>query len=397
MKHKHVMHCLLLFLLTALCFGCAKPAPAAPAGPVFPEGEIIAVRFHGLRNSSVDVPEEHLAEITAWLHGFKVGKPLGKGPEEPGLNSYFVTITYADGAELYYHSIDLVEQDGTIFYINRPDLPDCWYSIWENSNTGENDPPEPGNTWTVTDGITLRLMNSEFPEGVERMTLIMENRTDQVMLYGNGWSFERYEEGEWVPLPNREDAAWTMEGYTLYEHKRDVFHVPTSAIQETLTEGFYRVTGCTLRVAADDDNLNYGGDYTDYPAYQLEFAVTKDALPDRGWPETSPAPGTLREKEDWEWYTPWDGLRLMENRGQTVWQFTQSDGEDGLVALLCRPNAPEYEYLNEGDLLSLYLFDRKTGELYAAVEELAVEQDSVLPGEQGGFFVEIEGETRFFD
>ena len=48
------------------------------------------------------------------------------------------------------------------------------------------DLPEPVTEWTVTDGITIRLMNKEFPVGVEQMTIIMENRTDQVMLYGNG-------------------------------------------------------------------------------------------------------------------------------------------------------------------------------------------------------------------
>ncbi len=253
--------------------------------------------------------------------------------------------------------------------------------------------PEPVNEWTVTEGITLRLMNSEFPEGVERMTLIMENRTDQMMLYGNGWSFERYEGGEWAPLPNREDVAWTMEGYTLFDHKQDIFNVSTFALQEPLTEGLYRVTGCTLRVAGDDENLSAGGSYTDYPAYQLEFAVRKDALPDRGWPEVTPAPGTLREKKDWEWYTPWEGLNLLENRGESVWQLVGD--ESSLTALLHRPNTTENEYFNEGDLLALQLFDRRTGELFPVCdpttkEMLLVEPDNVTPETGGGFHIEAE-------
>jgi len=246
--------------------------------------------------------------------------------------------------------------------------------------------PAPVNEWTVTKGITLRLMNSEFPEGVERMTIIMENRTDQVMLYGNGWNFERYENGEWVPLPNREDAAWTSEGYTLFDHKQDTFHVSTFALKEPLTEGLYRVKGCTLRVAKDDENLSAGGSYTDYPAYQLEFAVKKDALPDRGLPEESPPIGGLLPKESWEWYTPWEGLSLLENRGESVWQFVQD--ESGLVAMLHRPNTPENEYYKQGDLLSLQLFDRKSGELFTVFESPFVEQDHVTSEEGGGFHIE---------
>lgn len=249
--------------------------------------------------------------------------------------------------------------------------------------------------WTVTDGITLRLMNSRFPEGVEKMTLVMENRTDNVMLYGNGWSFEQYNNGKWIPLQNKENVAFTAEGYTLYDHRRDVFHISTFALEKPLTEGLYRVTGCSLRVASDDENLSYGGNYTDYPPYKLEFAVKKDALPDRGLPEEPTLPGGLAQKEDWEWYTPWESVALFEGIGQTVWQLVQGNGDDGLVALLCRPDTPENQYLEPEDKLSLHLFDRRTGRILTLFDTLSVEQDHVLPGEQGGFLIVIEEDQYY--
>ena len=41
-----------------------------------------------------------------------------------------------------------------------------------------------------------------------------------------------------------------------------------------LPEGHCRIIGCTLRVANSDDQLSYGGDYTEYPPYELEFDIT---------------------------------------------------------------------------------------------------------------------------
>lgn len=386
--------CTLFFaaVITTLLCGCAagsensQPVDAS----VFPDGQIQEIVLYGYPDVSASVPEEHMAEMGEWLLSLRVGEKIAPdAPQTPGTNSYQATVIYTEGTEVH-SGIDITEYEGTLYEIERPDLPACWFAIWESP---AEPLPEPVNKWTVTEGITLRLMNSEFPEGVERMTLIMENRTDDVMLYGNGWSFERYEGGEWVPLPNREDAAWTSEGYTLFDHKQDIFHVSTFVLAEPLTEGLYRVKGCTLRVAADDDNLSAGGSYTGYPAYQLEFAVKKDALPDRGYPPDETEPGGLPPKEDWEWYTPWEGLNLLENRGESVWQFVED--ESGLVAMLHRPDIPENEYYNEGDLLALQLFDRRTGELFqvsdpTSQDGILVEQDHVTPEPGGGFHIEAE-------
>ncbi len=254
---------------------------------------------------------------------------------------------------------------------------------------GAGDSPTPAglhSEWEVVDGITIRLLQDDYPEGTERMTLVMENRSDRVMLYGNGWSFERYEDGEWKPLPNREDAGFTMEGYTLYEYRKDTFHVSAFALAEPLTEGTYRVTGCTLRVA-----VHYGGVYEALPAYRLEFTVSKDAPPEPEQPEETAPPGGLAPKESWEWYTAWEGLALFEGQGRHVWEI-QADGH-GLAAFLCRPGGPDGDVLNEGDLLTLHLFDRKTGEICTVFDVPTVEIGAVTPLPDGGFSVSApEGE-----
>lgn len=245
--------------------------------------------------------------------------------------------------------------------------------------------PAPINEWTVTEGITLRLIQDEYPVNTKEMTIIMENRSDQVMLYGNGWSFERWEGGTWQVFENREDTAFTSEGYVLQDHDNATFRVSTFALKEPLKEGLYRVTGCTLRVAKSDANLSHGGDYTDYPPYQLEFLIKEDAKAEPAMPETETPAGALPEKEDWQWYTVYDGIWLYESAGQTVWQYVQ-DGH-GLVAMLMRENTPENEMLEQGDLLDLILFDRQTGETFLAFDTPSVTNGDILPSEQGGFWV----------
>jgi len=243
--------------------------------------------------------------------------------------------------------------------------------------------PEPVNHWTVCDGITLHLQQDAYPEGTETMTLLLENRSDRVMLYGEGWSFSRWENGEWNPRPTRENAAFNAIGYQLYGHSRGELTLSTFLLKDPLTEGLYRITGCTLRVANDGENLGYGGEYTEYPAYEVQFSVTADAQAEP--PRAQTQPDQLPPKEDWEWYTPWAPLSVCEAQGYSVWQYVQD--EQGLMALLLRENTPENEMLKQGDLLQLRLFDRKTGDFFVCFDTPAVKTDRVFALDEGGFSI----------
>lgn len=246
--------------------------------------------------------------------------------------------------------------------------------------------PAPAESYEVCEGITLRLAQREYPVGVQSLTMLMENRGDSVMLYGNGWSFERWQDGGWQPLENRENAAWTAEGYTLMERSMASFNISTFALKEPLKEGLYRATGCALRVAEDDGNLSYGGEYTEYPPYRLEFLVKEGACPEPPPAEDGEEPGGLPHKEDWEWHTPWELLSHYEGRGRCVWQYMQEDS--GLMAMLWREGSVS-DGLNAGDKLGLAIGDRATGRIWEVLPRYTLEQDGIRAVE-GGFAFDTE-------
>lgn len=241
------------------------------------------------------------------------------------------------------------------------------------------------NEWTVSEGITMRLLQDGYPEGVEHMTIVMENRSGTMMSYGQGWTYEKYVNGEWVSLKNREDAAFTSEGYMLFDHSRATFAASTFALAEPLTAGLYRMTGSTVFMIETDPEAPDEERYVKMPAYELEFTVSAGAAPE---PEETPAgsgANGLRNKEDWEWYTSGDCISLYESRGYTVWECMTGGDDSSLLAALYRENTPENEILAENATLMLDVFDRTTGETYTALGKPAVYCGTVAALPEGGF------------
>ncbi len=238
--------------------------------------------------------------------------------------------------------------------------------------------PAPVNEWTVLEGITLHLTQDEYPVGVENLTVVMENRSDQLLTYGNGWTYEKWKDGEWVSLKNSENAAFTSEAYVLFDHTRAEFTASTFALEKPLDAGLYRMTGCALYIIVPDDENPDEEEYIEYPAYQLEFVVSEDAEVEQQDDGARPA------KEDWEWYTPYACLDLYQQKGYTVWQYIKDAPDGQLLAVLYREDTPENEVLEEGALLMLDLFDRTTGEAYTVFGRPSVTTGGVTASD-GGF------------
>ena len=246
--------------------------------------------------------------------------------------------------------------------------------------------PGPKNLWTVKSGITLRLAQDSYLPGTTEMTLILENRSAFVMSYGQGWSFEKYINGEWRKLECIDNYGFNSLGYTLNEYDKQFFEISTWFLKEPLDVGLYRVTGCSLRVAMDSENLVWNGTFIEYPPYQLEFTVSNDAVIE---PDCKPIPMSelsgwqLPEIEDWQWYT-WAHCNLMyRNAGFTDWTTIKSEGNGRLFAVLYRENTPENEILNIGDKLKMDIFDRQTGRRYEVFTEPKFEYDKVSAYQDG--------------
>jgi len=246
----------------------------------------------------------------------------------------------------------------------------------------------PHNLWTVTPGITLRLAQDSYPVATSEFTLILENRTDFVMHYGQGWEFERYQFGGWRPVKTIANYAWHAIGYTLQQRSKQTVVIPTFHLDKPLGPGLYRITGCSLRVARDDDYLGYTKAYQEYGLYQLEFQISESASPEPEAPEQILGAWQLPAIEDWQWYTPWDCIDMYERSGMHVWQYLQNG--KGLVAVLYRPKQAG-RHLQPGDKFSLDLFDRQTGRRYVVFSELTVETVDVT-NYQDGFLVVSDGQ-----
>ena len=238
-------------------------------------------------------------------------------------------------------------------------------------------------TWEVTDGITLHLLQDSYPPGTKTLTLVLENRSDNVMLYGEYLSFEKYENGAWQKVKTIKNYGFRAIGYTLFDHDKHTFTISTWFLKEPLSSGTYRVTGCSLRVARDAENLSGGGDNIDYPPYKLTFTVCAEATPE---PEPQPkkelAEWQLPDIEPWQWHTPWDCFDMYHKAGLRI-QFSLAGG-NGLIAILYGTNQDQWY---STDLLLLDVFDRKTGKRYQVFTEPTLGTHSVMSFDQGFIIV----------
>jgi len=120
----------MLTLLLALTFaGCA----AAPQR-AFDTENISRITFYGAHdaNDTVEVPDEHLAEIAQWLGTFTVGEQAGD-VLAPGSDSLCVQIEYADG-KIVKNGLSTITVDGTKYYMECADAPACYMELFEEQS-----------------------------------------------------------------------------------------------------------------------------------------------------------------------------------------------------------------------------------------------------------------------
>ncbi len=140
--------------------------------------------------------------------------------------------------------------------------------------------PEIETAWEVTEDITLHLLQSAYPAGADRITMVLENRGDQVMLYGQGCSFERYADGDWQQLETIENYGFEDIGYLLGPGGIQTLSLSPWFLARPLEAGYYRITGHGVRVADSEEETGFGGSYIDCPPYQFVFQVTANAQPE---------------------------------------------------------------------------------------------------------------------
>lgn len=133
--------------------------------------------------------------------------------------------------------------------------------------TGGAEAPDPVFTWTVTDGITFSPLQEIYPVGTERITVVLENRTDLELTYGEGYAFQQYTAGQWRDVDRRAYEGWRDVAWILQPHSAQSFTVDA----QPLEEGLYRVIGQDMRLWPLEETV---------PAWQVEFRVSAEGRPE---------------------------------------------------------------------------------------------------------------------
>jgi hypothetical protein len=196
----------------------------------------------------------------------------------------------------------------------------------------------------------------------------MENRSEYVMIYGYGFVWEQYLGGEWVRLALRDDVAYIGIGMTLNDREAKTFFASTFSLQEPLSEGLYRISRWNpIRIAQDEQNLGWDGNFIERPTYKLEFVVCHSASPE-------PRP-IAPERQYWQWYSPWEWYDDM--LGEHVMWFISGKNEGRNLVGILYTDSRDFSWYGQSETGSLFMriFDRKTGEMYDIFERPPLRPD----------------------
>ena len=230
--------------------------------------------------------------------------------------------------------------------------------------------PEPNIKWTVSGEITMELLQHTYPPDVDEIAIVMENRSDMVLEYGEGYFFETYKDGEWIVVDSLNDRAFNDVVYHLYDFDRNILALKFSPTG-TLDHGLYRVTGKQgLFIAPANSFFNSEQTFEEYPPWQLEFLISSSA---------EKAPLEIPGKRAWQWSTPLEVSEAYADIATDDLRFIP--GNNGVVAVLYK-TPPE----NDSDFQELYsmeIFQRKFGARQFVFKDEIIEPDTVQTYQDG--------------
>ena len=137
--------------------------------------------------------------------------------------------------------------------------------------------PEPVSVCTVAEGITFSLLQSVYPPGVERLTMVMDNRSDFELCHGEYVAFQQYAGGQWQTLAYAaRDVVFHDVAWVLQPHRAGQFTIDANLLARPLEEGLYRVSGdAQMWLNSEDSAL-----HEPVPGWQVTFRVAAEATPE---------------------------------------------------------------------------------------------------------------------
>ena len=102
---------------------------------------------------------------------------------------------------------------------------------------------EPVSSCAVSEDVTVSLLQDAYPALTQALTLVLENRGDETLTYGEEVSFEKFVDGEWKPVSTIDSYCFNSLAYLLEPHSMGTFTISPWFLAEPLRAGRYRVTG----------------------------------------------------------------------------------------------------------------------------------------------------------
>lgn len=135
--------------------------------------------------------------------------------------------------------------------------------------------PEPVTGWSGWPGVTLSLLQESYPVGVQEITLVIDNRSDGEICYGEHFSCQRFVDGTWQDVPFKDRVFFHDVAYCLQADSVWTLWLDMTLLEQTLEEGLYRLTGREVYLREAEGNTKEASE-----PWQLDFRVTADAQPE---------------------------------------------------------------------------------------------------------------------
>ena len=129
--------------------------------------------------------------------------------------------------------------------------------------------PEPEPVWIHESGVTVSLLQSVYPEGIQKLTLVLDNTSGQELSYSPSFSCEKYVDGAWKAVDWGDGPVYDMMLRTVQPHFAGELVFDLTFLAEPLDEGLYRVTGSPMWLGQGDQ----------LPAWQVTLRIAPDAQP----------------------------------------------------------------------------------------------------------------------
>lgn len=131
--------------------------------------------------------------------------------------------------------------------------------------------PEPETVWKGVDGVTLSLLQESYPVGVQEITLVIDNRSDQEICYGEDLSCQRFVDGAWQDVPFKDRVYCIEVAYCLPADSVGTLGLDMGFFDHAMEEGLYRLTGSEIYFS-DPREVS--------EPWRLDLRVTAEAQPE---------------------------------------------------------------------------------------------------------------------